>query len=525
MANPDQEETKEETSEEKVSEQYILNNWKPSIPPHHNKKEWFRDVGWDIHRIEQSEWGFNLFKKWVKVKHPVTKKPVYVPNHIPEPDFIQYFIIGQYHPLTIWDRTGANGSWRYDPVRSVYLPDLKDFVFAVYKRITGDTYKKSEASNIFNNIEFGRIVLRDSFVLSPGYIPVKNGIVKINQQGNEITWKLLENSPNHYVTNRLPVVFNSEAKSKKWDDYIRSIFHWSNITTIQQFAGYSLYTAMPYHKGMIFFGPTGSGKGTFFKIIQGMIGEDSCTSIPFQELVKPEQRARIYQKKVNIYADLPNLVFKSASYIKEILAGDRISARLLYENAFDFKPFTKMWGSCNTLPKVYDDDKAWWTRWLLVSVNKVDFRDVDSSKKIPEYEKIFLNDEYEMSAILNWALEGLASLLREGEFTNDIGWELTRELWLSQSDPVSSFVYDIEWIELGGESETPKDELYLHFRKYCEYKGFSPTGEQQFKSEVSRRYTGTDKPLMNTRPVIGGSQVYCWKGIRMVDRTPDFGDN
>src|SRR5260370_677034 len=93
--------------------------------------------------------------------------------------------------------------------------------------------------------------------------------------------------------------------------------------------------------------------------------------------------------------------------IKDLTGGDKMSARFLHQEFFDFKPTFKLWMYGNHKPDIRGVDEGIWRRMRLVPFNihlPPDERDPYMPLKL----------ENELSGILNWSLEGVLDWRNEG---------------------------------------------------------------------------------------------------------------
>lgn len=95
------------------------------------------------------------------------------------------------------------------------------------------------------------------------------------------------------------------------------------------------------------------------------------------------------------------------SLVKQITGGDKLVARFLYHNAFEYDPAFKLFLITNHQPIVKGDDHAIWRRIRLIPFDIT----------IPEEQrdhKLQSQLLAELPGILNWAVEGCLAWQREG---------------------------------------------------------------------------------------------------------------
>src|SRR4029077_1878469 len=85
--------------------------------------------------------------------------------------------------------------------------------------------------------------------------------------------------------------------------------------------------------------------------------------------------------------------------VKQLTGGDRIAARFLYCEFFEFTAQFKLVLATNYRPRIYGTDKGIWRRIRLVPFN-VTIPDADQDKELPNKLRC------ELPGILAWALKG-----------------------------------------------------------------------------------------------------------------------
>ena len=121
-----------------------------------------------------------------------------------------------------------------------------------------------------------------------------------------------------------------------------------------------------------------------------------------------------------------------------------------------------------------------------------------------------------LSGILNYAIDGLRSLVNSNGFSNHNA-ELTKQYWMKNSDPVSSFLYDEQWIEWDENSNVSKQELWNHFCAYCTVENITPITSDAYFKIMSSTYVKKGKLVSNRIKDDSGKRVYSYKGIQILD--------
>jgi putative DNA primase/helicase len=244
--------------------------------------------------------------------------------------------------------------------------------------------------------------------------------------------------------------------------------------------GFILYPK-PYKKAVLLTDAEGregdTGKSTYIRYLQLVLGSENYSSVPLQALTNPEQRfqaALIYRKLANFYADLPEEAVKDVGAFKVITGEDTITIEHKYRDPFTWRPYTKHIFSANVPPSVSQADDAWWRRWLVIEFYG------DFKERIPEFEKT-LKDEIPKAIAIGIA--AFHKVLQRGRFSYEDTLKDAKFKWLSRVDSVFAFM---EWAKNTGvlkpkqNTRIPTEKLYNIYVKYCNYYDRDPVERRAF---------------------------------------------
>jgi putative DNA primase/helicase len=178
--------------------------------------------------------------------------------------------------------------------------------------------------------------------------------------------------------------------------------------------------------------------------------------------------------------------------VKFITSNDKIAARSLYENYFDFVPTHKTFLTTNHKPIVKGTDTAIWRRLHLIPFTRKiekpqrDFR-----------EKVLIP---ELSGILNWALEGLRDYLRK-ELAPPKAVRAATEDYRQDMDVIGRWIE--ECCDLDPGAKVPTRELKDSFAGWAEVELGWEFNALRFGRELSDRGFRKDKGTGGVRCTIG----------------------
>lgn len=213
------------------------------------------------------------------------------------------------------------------------------------------------------------------------------------------------------------VQYDPDATCSHWLQFLDEITCGSEElkTYLKRMVGYCMTDATTERAMFILLGDGSNGKSTFVNTIEKLLGAYDvrrCTP----DLVYGRRDtnydnsilARLRRCRLAILEE-PGFDQKlNESAVKRLVNdGDRVAARELYGDVFEFVPVFKIMVAANILPQVDGDSDNVWRR-----VRVVPFRAhfSGSGKDVHLAEKL----EHELPGIFNWALEGAAEWYEHG---------------------------------------------------------------------------------------------------------------
>lgn len=239
------------------------------------------------------------------------------------------------------------------------------------------------------------------FDQDPWLLNCANGILDLR------TGELQPHDPAKMLTKIAGAEYDPEVGCPTWTRFLDRIFEGDQdlIGFIRRAVGYSLTGNTGDQVLFFLYGTGANGKTTFTDAIQALLG-DYCTKTPTDTLMTkysetgiPNDLARLAGARTVIAAELAEGKRLNESLVKDLTGGDRITARYLHREFFEFKPIFKLWMYGNHKPTIRGTDEAIWRRIKLIPFNVT----------IPEPERdseLGAKLRAELPGILNWALDG-----------------------------------------------------------------------------------------------------------------------
>jgi P4 family phage/plasmid primase-like protien len=332
------------------------------------------------------------------------------------------------------------------------------------------------------------------------YIPLRNGLFNIQNMEME------RDNPELYFTTQLDFNYDPSADCPNFKKFLASSLvlgenntetDFAMIEFLQEALAYSMTSRTDLKASFWLYGKPDSGKSTLLSIIRSLMGELHGT-IDLNSLGGNRfMLSAIVGTRVVTFSEADQGVVLPDGLYKALVGGtDEIFADIKNKPGIVFVPEAKLWWGMNNMPRTTDRSGA-----TLNRLNPILF-----NRSIPKHERIHNLDlmiHKERSGIFNWLMAGYQRLVTNRHFTEvpqALAW---KEEYRMSNDTELSFVN--EACELIPDERTQSQELYSHYRTWCENNGFKPKNANQIAIEWQR--LGLQKKGINGRNF--------WYGIKI----------
>lgn len=306
-----------------------------------------------------------------------------------------------------------------------------------------------------------------------------NGILNLR------TGELTDHDPEKYISKISTTEYTDTSDCPNWKKFLDDIFLGDAdlISYIQKAVGYSLTGSTVEQCAFFCFGTGRNGKSTFLDAISEIMGDYASNIQPETLMVKQGPQgansdiARLKGSRFVTTVEPNEGVRLNEGLVKQLTGGDRVTARHLYGNEFEFTPEFKMWMGTNHKPIIRGADIGIWRRIHLIPF----------AAKIPD-ECIDKNLKYklraEYPAILKWAVDGTLIWQREGLKMPKAVEDAVSE-YKSEMDVISAFVED-ELMPTDGEVRS--SELYHRYSEWASENNQYKMSSTKFGTEFGKKF-------------------------------------
>ena len=287
------------------------------------------------------------------------------------------------------------------------------------------------------------------------------------------------------ITKKSLFIYDKDAKCPTWEMFLMQIFHndLELIHFVQKAMGYSLSGDISEQCMFILWGTGANGKSTFLNVLQNLFG-DYATSTRTETFMKKTSEqsndlARLRNTRLVIASEAEENKPMSESLIKQITGGDRITARFLYGEFFEFLPTFKIFMATNHKPKISGGDNGIWRRIKLIPFTVIipeEKRDRNLTEKLMA----------ENSGILNWLLEGYRMWEKEG-LKEPEAIRAANEEYRFDMDSVGSFVAECLEFDASQKERLLNGDLYNIYTKWCERNNETVMSHRKLTSKMREK--------------------------------------
>ena len=204
------------------------------------------------------------------------------------------------------------------------------------------------------------------------------------------------------------------GRPELWLKFLDTVFDANPdiISFIHLASGYSLTASTREHKLFFCFGSGANGKSTFLNLLAWMM-DDYARRAPAETFLAktgtshPTDIAGFQGARLIVASELSRGRSWDEEVIKSLTGGDKLSARFMRGDFFDFDPVGKLWIAGNTMPSFKGVDEAIRRRLVLIPFTVT----IPAAERDPE-----LLDKLKAEApqILSWMIEGARKWAHSG---------------------------------------------------------------------------------------------------------------
>lgn len=305
-------------------------------------------------------------------------------------------------------------------------------------------------------------------------IPLQNGVLLIE---NGIA-ELKPFKKEYFLKSLLPFAYDPEAIAPIFEKSLNRILPDKDLQNILfEFFGSVFTKDLNHEKMLILHGHGSNGKSLIHNVINAVFGEDNVTNHSLQSLCDPNSKVRssIENTLINFSSEIGSGKFDIDTF-KQLISNEPVYAKRLYHDPHRILNYGRFAFNGNTLPSFVENTDAFYRRFLIIPFTEI----ISDEEKDPYLSQKIIKSE--LPGVFNMVLDGMKSLLSQGQFTTSQIIDNEVKKYRRESSSVLSFLDDEKFIKSSKKMTT--ESFYQLYKHYCSNNGFSPFSIRKFNSQL-----------------------------------------
>lgn len=209
---------------------------------------------------------------------------------------------------------------------------------------------------------------------NPWLFNVRNGTIDLT------TNKLQPHRPGDLLTMQAAVNYEAFALAPLWEQLLARALPDEEVRRfVQRLLGLALVGEQLEHALAIALGSGANSKSTITRVIADVFGEYAVVAsrdllLALKHDTHPTTKASLFRRRFAHSGELPHGARLDEAQVKELTGGDRIKARRMREDEWEFAPSHLLWLHANHRPMIEGTDDGIWRRVLLIPFERADPR-------------------------------------------------------------------------------------------------------------------------------------------------------
>ena len=316
----------------------------------------------------------------------------------------------------------------------------------------------------------------EDFDRNPWLFNVANGVLDLR------TGRLRPHCRQDLISKIASVEYDQDAKAPTWDRFLGEVLEPCVAAYLQRAVGLSMIGEVREHVLFFLYGSGANGKSTFFRTIQNLFGDYGKQGDPELLLARrgeahPTGVADLFSSRLVVTTEVEDGRRMAEALVKQLTGGDRVKARLMHRDFFEFNPTWTIFMAANHKPAIRGTDEGIWRRIRLIPFEFL----IPPEDQDPDLLGKLKN---EIPGILNWALAGVREYLVSG--LNEPNSVLAAtQAYRVENDALGAFL--AEETEESPDLRVEATELYGRFREWCDRSGERVVSQRVFGECLSKR--------------------------------------
>lgn len=335
---------------------------------------------------------------------------------------------------------------------------------------------------------------------NPMTLGIANGVLDLR------TAKLLKPCPTMLLSRHTNVGFYPDAQCPTWINFLNQTFlnDQDTINYLQKALGYSLTGDVSEELLHFCYGQGKNGKSVMANVIVKIMG-DYVQTANFDLLASKETNgatndiARLAGARLVMANETKDNQRMDDQKLKSLVSTEKLTARYLYSEYFEFYPTFKIWLRGNFKPIITDCSHGAWRRLRLIPFEN----QVSDEKTDPDLEKKLMAEQ---EGIFAWMVDGCLKWQKE-RLQPSVKIQAASRVYQDESDILGEFLED--YCDVGKGLIESQSTIYDAYKSYCIDSGGSYPHQKTLTRQLSA------KGVMTSRKKEGGVVRRWYEGISL----------
>src|SRR5919112_6528750 len=334
----------------------------------------------------------------------------------------------------------------------------------------------------------------DELDADPWLLNVPNGTLDLR------TGELREHRREDLLTKMAGAGYHPGAEAPLWTATLERVLPSPALRAFfKKLCGYAISGDISEHILAVLYGTGANGKSTILNALLEAAGDYGMQAAPDLLVAKkgahPTEVADLFGKRLVASIEVEDGRRLAESLVKQLTGGDKVRARRMRQDFWEFDPTHKVFMAVNHKPEVRGTKTAIWRRIRLIPFTET-IPPGEQDKKLPEKLR------GELSGILAWVVQGCLEWRREGLQAPEEVRKAAGQ-YRSEMDVIGDFLADRCF--RGERLQVDKDELYKAYQMWSEDAGERTETKRKFGMLLKERGVEDGRNSERTKRI--------WKGI------------
>jgi putative DNA primase/helicase len=271
------------------------------------------------------------------------------------------------------------------------------------------------------------------------------------------------------------------------------------IRFLRQWCGYCLTGITREHALVFVYGPGGNGKSVFLNVLAGILADyASAATIETFTASKYDRHlteiAALRGVRAVTASETEKGRFWAETRVKQLTGGDRMRARFMRQDEFEFTPVLKLIVVGNHMPALHNVDEAMRRRFNVVPFTRTPARPDD---------QLETKLKTEWPGILRWMIDGCLDWQASG-LVRPVSVAAATEDYFAAQDVLAHWLDEVCDAEPGNTRKSaPVGDLFRSWSAFAQQSGEEPGTRKAFTQELKNRYFIAKKGTRGVRMIVG----------------------